>query len=109
MGPAREWEERRQRVAARRPQARVDRCVVRAGAEGTFDVVIDGFGLVPAISPPHITIGGVLLERPRVEQGGRRLTGMLTERPRSTEVEVDLGYVRTAGKMAVQDGEVERS
>ena len=103
MGPAREWEERRQRVAARRPRVRVDRCLVRAGAEGTFEVVIEGFGLVPAFSPPHITIGGVLLERMRVEQGGRRLTGTLAARPRGTAVEVDLGYIRTVGKVTPEE------
>jgi hypothetical protein len=98
IGPARKWEERRQQLAARKPHVRVDRCVLTDGEKGTYQVTIEGFGLLPAITPPRITVGGVPLEQVRVEHGGRRLTGVLSTQPRGTEVIVDLGYARADGE-----------
>lgn len=97
IGPARKWIERRDLLAARRPQVRVDRWVIAEGEEGYYDVVIEGVGLLPAITPPHITVGGVTLENATFEQGGRRVTGVLRELPKAERVVVDLGYMRTEG------------
>jgi hypothetical protein len=98
-GPARKWEERQKLLASREPRVRVDRCVVKEGKKRSYDVVIEGFGLLPAITPPHITVGGVALEQARFEQGGRRVTGVLRDPPKDDQVIVDLGYARAEGHM----------
>lgn len=97
IGPARKWEERRKLLASRKPQVRVDRCIVVESEKGYRDVVIEGFGLLPAISPPHVTVGGAALEFAKFEQGGRRVTGIVRDRPKDDQVIVDLGYARAEG------------
>jgi hypothetical protein len=97
IGPARKWDERRKLLASRKPQVRVDRCVVTENEKGYRDVVIEGFGLLPAVTPPLITVGGVTVELARFEQGGRRVTGIVRVRPSDGRVIVDLGYARAEG------------
>ena len=97
IGPARKWRERQKLLASRKPQVRVDRCVVTEVEKGNYDVVIEGFGLRPAITPPHITVGGVPLEQAKFEQGGRRVTAVLRNRPKDDQFIVDLGYARAEG------------
>jgi hypothetical protein len=97
IGLARKWEERRKLLASRKSQVRVDRCVVTQGEKGYRDVVIEGFGLLPAATPPHITVGGVTLELAKFELGGRRVTGVVRDRPKNDEVIVELGYARFEG------------
>jgi hypothetical protein len=41
----------------------------------------------------------VQVEKLRVEEGGRRLTGYLPEKPQSNEVMVDLGYACGKGEI----------
>jgi hypothetical protein len=96
-GPARKWEERRKLLASRKPRVRVDRCVVTEREKGHYDVMIEGFGLLPAITPPRIAVGGVLLEQAMFEKGGRRVTGVLRDRPKNDQVIVDLGYAHAEG------------
>lgn len=96
IGPASRWVERNKLAAERRPRVRVDRCVVTKSVEGSFEVTIDGFALMPAIVPPMVTVGGVPLERMEFELGGRRITGVLPEEPESRRVVVDLGYADQA-------------
>ena len=98
---ARKWQERQKLLAARAPRVRVDRCTVTERGDGYhYEVVIEGFGLRPAISPPLVTVGGVTLERPRFEPGGRRVTGQLPGRPRDGYVVIDLRYARWEGRAA---------
>ena len=85
-------------MAGRAPRVRIDRCQVIEGEKGYYDVVIEGFGLRPAITPPRIVVGGVPLEGVRFEEGGRRATGVLREQPRDYQVTVDLGYARAEGE-----------
>ena len=101
-GPARKWEERRKLLASRKPHVRVDRCVVTASDKGDFEVVIEGFGLLPAITPPRITLGGKTLQRTKFELGGRRVTGIVRERPVNNRLVVDLGYARAEGLAVVE-------
>jgi hypothetical protein len=98
IGPARKWKERQKQLAERKPRARIDRCEVAQDEKGRYMVVVEGFGLVPAVSPPQITVGGVPLEEIRYEKGGRRLSGVLREPPRDGRVVVDLGYAQATGE-----------
>jgi hypothetical protein len=96
---ARNWEERRKLAASRRPHVRIDRAIVRKGGKGQygFELVIEGFGLLPAISPPQVTVGGILVAQPTFATDGRSVTGALRERPANPQVVVDLGYARAEG------------
>jgi hypothetical protein len=96
--PTNEWKRRQKLVAERQPVVRIDDVTIEEGNDG-YKVAIDGFGLRPAISPPLVTVGGVQVEKLRVEEGGRRLTGYLPEKPQSNEVMVDLGYACGKGKI----------
>ena len=102
IGPARNWEERRRLLASRAPKVRVDRAVVRTGKTGTYEVTIEGFGLVPAISPPQITVGDVPLEETSFARDGRTVTGVLRDRPKHQHVAVDLGYAVAEGDVTVE-------
>ena len=101
-GPARKWEVRRRLLASRGPTVRLDRAVVRTGRNGTYEVTIEGFGLRPAISPPHITVGDVPLEEASFSKDGRTVTGVLRDRPKNQHVAVDLGYAVAQGDAAVE-------
>jgi hypothetical protein len=101
-GPGRKWEERRRLLASRKPKVRVDSAVVRTGKGGKYEVIIEGFGLRPAISPPQILVGGVLLEEATFARDGRTVTGVLRHRPKNQQVLVDLGYASAEGKLAVE-------
>jgi hypothetical protein len=96
---ARKWEERRKLAASRTPQVRIDRAIVKKGGEGQygFEVAIEGFGLLPAVSPPQVTVGGVLVAQPKFATDGRSVAGVLRERPENPQVVVDLGYARAEG------------
>ena len=101
-GPGRKWEELRKLLASRKPKVRVDSVVVRTGSSGKYEVTIEGFGLRPAISPPRILVGGVLLEEATFERDGRTVKGVLRYRPKNQQVLVDLGYASAEGKVAVE-------
>jgi hypothetical protein len=96
---ARNWEERRKLAASRRPVVRIDRAIVTEGGKGQyqFEVTIQGFGLWPAVSPPQVTVGGVLVVGPTFATDGRSVTGVLPERPKNPQVVVDLSYARAEG------------
>jgi hypothetical protein len=91
---ARKWEERRKLLASRKPAVRIDRAIIKTASRGEYgyEVVIDGFGLVPAIAPPNITVGGEALEQLTFAIGGRTVTGLLRDRPKGQRICVDLGY-----------------
>jgi len=101
-GPAKKWEERRQLLASRKPRVRVDRCRMERAAAGGYHVVIEGFGLQPAFSPPQIAVGGVPLEGATFATDGRRVTGILRESPEGRQVVVDLGYAIAEGTADVE-------
>lgn len=101
---AREWKKRQELLAERKPQVRVDRSMVSEGEKGYYDVVIEGVGLLPAITPPHIVVGGVTLEQAKYERGGRQVTGVLRAPPEDDKVVVDLGYVSAEGRLEIQSG-----
>jgi hypothetical protein len=95
----RNWEERRRLAASRKPQVRIDRAIVKESAQEqyVFEVVIEGFGLLPALVPPEVTVGGVLVQPPTFAANGRSVVGVLRERPPNLHVVVDLGYARAEG------------
>jgi hypothetical protein len=97
------WQERRKRAASRATALRVDRCEVsRSADKATYKVVIDGFNLHPAIAPPRVTVGSVRVEGLRFQPDGRRIEGVLKERPRPGPVVVDYRFAR-----AVLEREIE--
>jgi hypothetical protein len=98
IGLARKWKELRELLAAYQPQVRIDRAAVTQAQNGQYDVVIEGFGLRPSVTPPAITVGGAPVEQLKFESGGRRVTGVLRARPVDDHVIVDLGYARAIGR-----------
>ena len=102
--PARGWRKRQELFAERKPRLRIDSSVLSEGEKGYYDVVIEGIGLLPALTPPHITVGGVTLEQAKFEQGGRQVRGVLRERPKDDKVVVDLGYASTESRLEKQSG-----
>lgn len=101
---ARNWEERRKLAASRTPQVRLDRVIVKKGGEGQygFEVAIEGFGLLPALSPPQVTVGGVPVAQLTFATDGRRAAGVLRERPANPQVVVDLGYAHAEGTVTFE-------
>ncbi len=97
IGLARKWHERLKLLASCQPQVRIDRAAVTQVQKGQYDVVIEGFGLRPAITPPAITVGGAPVEQLKFESGGCRVTGVLRTRPVDDRIIVDLGYARATG------------
>jgi hypothetical protein len=99
IGIARKWLDRQKALAARAPRVRIDAVTMAAADKGEYGVVIEGFGLRPAVTPPTITIGGVRVEELKFEAGGRRATGVLRSPPSGDDVLVDLGHARATGKI----------
>jgi hypothetical protein len=93
------WRERQKRIAARSPQVRIDRCTIRAldRAEG-YEVIIDGFNLHQAISPPRVTVGGVPADSLGFARDGKQLRVRLKRKPAGDRVEVDYGFARAEGR-----------
>lgn len=93
--PRESWRERHRRAASRKPWIRLDRAQVNPLAEGRgYEVVIEGFNLHPVISPPRVTVGGVLVERLKFQKDGRAVRGVLPRKPPSHLVVVDYGFAR---------------
>jgi hypothetical protein len=99
IGIARKWLERQKALAARAPRVRIDAVTTAAGDKGEYGVVIEGFGLSPAVTPPTITIGGARVEELKFGPGGRRVTGVLRSPSSGDEIVVDLGHARAAGRV----------
>jgi hypothetical protein len=95
MAGAEAWKERREKIAARAPVVRLDRCSVKPLAKrGSYEAVIEGHNLHQAISPPKITVGGATLEKIRFQDDGTAIRGVLSKRPRGRVVVVDYGFAR---------------
>lgn len=89
------WYEKHRRAAQRKAWIRLDRVRVEPLGPGRgYAVVIEGVNLYPVISPPHVTVGGVLLERLEFQKDGRTLRGVLPRKPPSHRVVVDYGFAR---------------
>jgi len=92
---AQEWLARQKQMAARRPRIRLDGCTLEALPQGKgYAVVIDGFNLHQAISPPLITVGGVQLELAKFRRDGKQIRGVLRKKPDGEHVEVEYGFAR---------------
>ena len=91
----RKWRERQARIAARKPQVRIDRCTVRKleGDRG-YEATIEGFNLRQAISPPQVIVGGVPAEALTFEPDGKQLRVRLKREPGDDRVVVDYGFAR---------------
>lgn len=95
----REWLEMQQRAAQNRVVVRLDSASVEPVEEGRgFRVVIEGFNLHPRIAPPLVTVGGVRLEQIQYQRDGRRIEGVLKERPDNGPVTIDYGYAEAVLK-----------
>src|SRR5207249_1235468 len=89
------WWERRKRAVEHKVRVRVDRMSIKARTPRRgYEVVIQGFNLHRAISPPRITVGEVTLEQIDFDPGGLAIRGILPRQPRSRRVVVDYGFAR---------------
>ena len=90
----REWLEMQKRSADDRIVVRLDSALVEPLEDqgGYYHVVIEGFNLHPRIAPPLVTVGGVTLEQIQYQPDGRRIEGVLKEKPGSGPVTIDYGY-----------------
>ncbi|HJQ33113.1 MAG TPA: hypothetical protein VJ866_13075 [Pyrinomonadaceae bacterium] len=96
---AKNWLDAQKRLAERKHVIRLDSCAVEPlGEKRGYNAVIEGFNLHPAISPPRVTVGGVLLEEMQFQADGRRIRGVLRQKPRSGRVMVDYGFARATLK-----------
>lgn len=87
----REWLEMQERSAENRVVVRLDSASVELRADGYY-AVIEGFNLHPRIAPPLVNVGGVTLEQIQYQPDGRRIEGVLKEKPGSGTVTIDYGY-----------------
>lgn len=93
------WRERQKRIAARRPQVRIDRCTIQALDRGEgYAAIIEGFNLRQAISPPRVTVGGVPADSLSYARDGKQLRVLLKQKPDGDRVEVDYGFARAEGR-----------
>ena len=100
---AKNWHERQKRLVERKLMIRLDSCTVEPlGEKRGYNAVIEGFNLHPAISPPRVTVGGVLLEDMQFEAKGRRIRGVLRKKPRSERVVVDYRFAQAKLKGQIQ-------
>src|SRR5687767_8755887 len=89
----RAWLETQERSGDGRVKVRLDSASIRALEDrDCYYVVIDGFNLYPRISPPVVTVGGVLMEQIQYEENGRRIEGVLKKEPSKKPVTIDYGY-----------------
>lgn len=89
----REWLDMQERAGDNRVAVRLDSASVEPLEDhGGYRVVIEGFNLHPRIAPPLVRVGGVMLEQIQYQQDGRRINGVLKERPGSGPVTIDYGY-----------------
>lgn len=93
------WRDRQQRIAARGPQVRIDRCTIQAlDREEGYTAIIEGFNLRQAISPPRVTVGGVSAHALTFDRDGKHLRVLLKQLPDGDRVEVDYGFARAEGR-----------
>jgi hypothetical protein len=91
------WKEMQKKIAARAPIVRLDRCYVKPVSnkkKGLYEAIIEGYNLHQAISPPRVTVGGVMLENIGFQDDGTAIRGTLSKRPRDRTVVVDYGFAR---------------
>jgi hypothetical protein len=91
------WKEMQKKIAARAPIVRIDRCYVKPVSnkkKRSYDATIEGYNLHQAISPPSVTVGGVMLKNIRFQDDGTAIRGTLSKRPRDRMVVVDYGFAR---------------
>ena len=87
----REWLEMQERAEENRVVVRLDSASVEP-YEGGYRVVIEGFNLHPRIVPPLVKVGGVTLAQIQFQPDGRRISGVLREKPGAGPVTIDFGY-----------------
>jgi hypothetical protein len=93
------WKEMQKKIAARAPIVRLDRCYVKPVSNDnkrkrSYEALIEGYNMHQAISPPRVTVGGVMLENIRFQDDGTAIRGTLSKRPRDRTVVVDYGFTR---------------
>jgi len=99
-----DWPQQHMRAAERKPGIRLDRCSVKSlGRRAGYQVAIEGFNLHMAIAPPHVTVGGVVLQQLEFQPDGRVIRGVLARKPRSRRVAVDYGFARMERKQLVEE------
>jgi hypothetical protein len=92
---AQAWVERQKQMASRRPRIRLDSCTLEPLPKGTgYAVVIDGFNLYQAISPPLVTVGGERVEPVNFRRDGKQIRGLLRKKPDGEHVQVNYGFAR---------------
>jgi hypothetical protein len=65
-----------------------------------YRVIIDGFNLHRAISPPRVEVGGVPLQQLEFQRDGRCLRGVLAREPANPVTVVDYGFARAEAKIS---------
>ena len=89
----REWRDMQASAIENRYSIRIDAATIepQENKDG-YRVVIEGFNLYPRISPPLVTVGGVMLEQIKYEPNGRSINGRLKEKPDNGTVKVNYGF-----------------
>jgi hypothetical protein len=102
------WKEMQKMIAARAPIVRLDRCHVKPVSDNkrkkkrSYEALIEGYNMHQAISPPRVTVGGVMLENIRFQDDGTAIRGTLSKRPRDRTVVVDYGFTRAEALLKSQ-------
>jgi len=85
------WDQRHKLLQERSSRFRVDRCSIEREKDG-YRLVCTGLGLVPALSPPRISLGGVVLKGLKYLDQGRRLEAVVDQLPEDRTVVLDFVY-----------------
>jgi hypothetical protein len=99
------WRARQKQMAERSPTIRIDRCTIEPlqgdkgqEADKGYLVVIEGFRLHQAISPPRITVGKLVVESVTFRADGKQIRGVLRARPDDDRVRVDYGFAHAESR-----------
>ncbi|HPG21918.1 MAG TPA: hypothetical protein PLH75_03915 [Amaricoccus sp.] len=82
------WKQRQKMLEGRTGRFRVDACRILRAEDG-YRLVCTGMGMIPAISPPRITVGGLPVREVQFLDRGRRIEAVLPEPPRDSTVLLD--------------------
>src|SRR5262249_43735626 len=93
MTRAERWIELQRQAAGAPARLRDDNARVRR-EKGEYAVLVKGFGLHNALSPPSLTVGGVPAEDLRFQPDGLALHGVLRLMPTDERTVLEYGFTR---------------
>jgi len=89
------WIDDRKRAAQARPRIRIDSLELTTHPDGRgYLVVLKGYGLYRAITPPSLTVGGAHVQELQFQADGLLLRGVTPSKPATMHAILDYGFTR---------------